>query len=167
VPAGSGGHLADRLAVLQRRVEQVVEIRRADDPAPDDPFRGLYVSDEVADGLLPPRQDVPVPPALAQERAAAELAEDDRERAGTPSRLRRLARAARLRDLDVDLLVAALAPDVDPRLERLYGYLNDDVSRRRASIGLAPGSGRGSTRSTGCRSSATRRRERTSLLGDR
>jgi hypothetical protein len=137
VPAGSGGHLADRLAVLQRRVEQVVEIRRADDPAPDDPFRGLYVSDEVADGLLPPRQDVPVPPALAQERAAAELAEDDRERAGTPSRLRRLARAARLRDLDVDLLVAALAPDVDPRLERLYGYLNDDVSRRRASIGLA------------------------------
>ena len=31
----------------------------------------------------------------------------------------------------------ALAPDLDPRFERLYGYLHDDVSRRRASIGLA------------------------------
>ena len=31
----------------------------------------------------------------------------------------------------------ALAPDLDPRFERLYGYLHDDVSRRRASAGLA------------------------------
>lgn len=28
-------------------------------------------------------------------------------------------------------------PDLDPRFERFYGYLNDDVTRRRASIGLA------------------------------
>jgi hypothetical protein len=33
--------------------------------------------------------------------------------------------------------LVALAPDLDPRFERLYGYLHDDVSRRRASIGLA------------------------------
>ena len=31
----------------------------------------------------------------------------------------------------------ALVPDLDSRFERLYGYLNDDVTRRRASIGLA------------------------------
>ena len=31
----------------------------------------------------------------------------------------------------------ALAPDLDARFERLYGYLHDDVTRRRASIGLA------------------------------
>jgi hypothetical protein len=29
-----------------------------------------------------------------------------------------------------------IAPDVDPRFERLYGYLNDDVSRRRPTVGL-------------------------------
>src|SRR4030081_3938212 len=29
-----------------------------------------------------------------------------------------------------------MAPDVDARFERLYGYLQDDVSRRRASVGL-------------------------------
>ena len=31
----------------------------------------------------------------------------------------------------------ALAPDLDRRFERLYGYLNDDVTRRRATIGLS------------------------------
>ena len=28
-------------------------------------------------------------------------------------------------------------PDLDARFELLYGYLHDDVTRRRASIGLA------------------------------
>ena len=31
----------------------------------------------------------------------------------------------------------ALVPDLDSRFERLYGYLNDDVTRRRATVGLA------------------------------
>ena len=44
---------------------------------------------------------------------------------------------SRLEPLDVELLLVALAPDLDPRFERLYGYLHDDVSRRRASVGLA------------------------------
>ena len=52
-------------------------------------------------------------------------------------RLRRLARAFELDAVDVELLLVALAPDLDPRFERLYGYLHDDVSRRRASAGLA------------------------------
>lgn len=35
------------------------------------------------------------------------------------------------------MLLAALAPDLDRSLEPLYGYLNDDVGRRRATTGLA------------------------------
>ena len=35
------------------------------------------------------------------------------------------------------MLLVALAPDLDPSFEKLYGYLNDDVTRRRASVGLA------------------------------
>ena len=30
-----------------------------------------------------------------------------------------------------------MVPDLDSRFERLYGYLNDDVTRRRATVGLA------------------------------
>ena len=56
---------------------------------------------------------------------------------GASIRLRRLAADAGLTDLDVELLVISLVPDLDSRFERLYGYLNDDVTRRRATIGLA------------------------------
>jgi len=51
--------------------------------------------------------------------------------------LHRLAAAAGLTDLDAELLLVALAPDVDGRFEQVYGYLNDDVTRRRATVGLA------------------------------
>ncbi|GAA1304644.1 ATP-binding protein [Saccharothrix xinjiangensis] len=37
----------------------------------------------------------------------------------------------------MELLLVALAPDVDSRFEQFYGYLNDDVTRRRATAGLA------------------------------
>ncbi|HEY3608127.1 MAG TPA: ATP-binding protein, partial [Pseudonocardiaceae bacterium] len=53
------------------------------------------------------------------------------------SRLDRLTVAFGLRALDVELLLIALAPEVDVRFERLYGYLNDDVTRGRPTIGLA------------------------------
>src|SRR6202521_5122350 len=41
-----------------------------------------------------------------------------------------------LRRKPARLLLIAMALDVDARVERLYGYLQDDVSRRRASVGL-------------------------------
>ena len=110
--------LLARLATLRDRVGAAVTRRRSDDPAPDDPFRGLYLSDEVIDQLL------------AAPAGAARAPLDE-------TRLERLAVDFGLSELDVELLLVALAPDVDSRFERFYGYLNDDVTRRRASIGLA------------------------------
>ncbi len=49
----------------------------------------------------------------------------------------RLAARLGLLDLDVHILLTALAPDLDRSFEPLYGYLNDDVGRRRATTGLA------------------------------
>ncbi|HEY6057817.1 MAG TPA: ATP-binding protein, partial [Candidatus Limnocylindrales bacterium] len=69
--------------------------------------------------------------------AAAEARASDLEAQGARIRLRELARAFGLEPYDVELLLVAVAPDLDPRFERLYGYLNDDVTRRRASAGLA------------------------------
>ena len=116
--------------------------RRADDPDPSDRFRGLYISDAQVDGLLG-GQPVAVPPgqpirSLSRRVRSARGRADAAEAAGARSRLRRLAaRASSWTALDVELLLVALAPDLDPRFERLYGYLHDDVSRRRASVGLA------------------------------
>jgi ATPase family associated with various cellular activities (AAA) len=128
-------YLSARLSLVEGRVRALVAHRRRGDPNPDDPFRGLYLSDEAVDRLLQPA--VPPPPLPSRERDRAERTCDAAEQEGEPVRLRQLARAANLTDLDVEFLVAALAPDLDSRFERLYGYLNDDVTRRRATIGLA------------------------------
>jgi hypothetical protein len=114
-------HLLDRLSWLERRIRDAVSARRLTDPHPDDPFRGLYLSDEAIDALLRSHRE-PMMPALP---ASAE------------GRLGRLAEVGELTELDVELLLVALAPDVDSRFEQFYGYLNDDVTRRRATAGLA------------------------------
>ena len=129
-------YLLGRAQLVEARVRELVALRRADDPAPDDPFRGLYVSEETVTRLLAAEQ--PVDQSSDREaRAALEADADAVETGGRQLRLRRLARMAGLSEVDVELLMIALLPDLDSRFERLYGYLNDDVSRRRASIGLA------------------------------
>ncbi len=134
-------YLHDRLALVAARVAEAVARRRADDPDPSDRFRGLYISEAQVDGLLAgdPGPLLAEPPDDATAGAAAELEAwaDEAEKSGAILRLRRLARAFELTSLDVELLLIVLAPDLEPRFERLYGYLHDDVSRRRASTGLA------------------------------
>jgi hypothetical protein len=119
--------LLARLAALQARVAEVVARRREHDPAPDDPFRGLYLSDEQVDRLLAEQPGRPDRQAAADWPPAGQV----------PSRLERLRRRFGLDPVDLELLLIAMAPDLDSRFERLYGYLNDDVTRRRASIGLS------------------------------
>ena len=131
-------HVLGRVALVEARVRRAVGRRQQDDPAPDDPFRGLYLSDEAARRLLDDQRGVPGPDTADQERSAAVEADaDTAQAAGADLRLRRLARAFGLVPLDVELLLVALAPDLDSRLEQLYGYLNDDVTRRRPTAGLA------------------------------
>ncbi|MFH8532777.1 ATP-binding protein [Streptomyces tendae] len=136
-PGGSGDSgrsLSDRLTVLRDRVAALVEHRTADDPTADDPLRGLYLPDEAVHHLLRTW-----PSADAESMAAATAVEP--VAAGAPAgpgdRLARLAGRMRLTELDTAALLVALAPDVDRTFEPLYGYLNNDVSRRRATVGLA------------------------------
>ncbi|MFD7888119.1 ATP-binding protein, partial [Streptomyces albidoflavus] len=139
VPDAAAPALLARLAVLRDGVAALVARRAAGDPTAEDPLRGLYVSDEAARQLLDrwrPEEEAegseesgaPAPGAVAAG------AHPD----GAPGdRLARLALRAGLTGLDTALLLIALAPDVDRGVEPLYGYLNDDVSRRRATAGLA------------------------------
>jgi ATPase family associated with various cellular activities (AAA) len=138
VPDQSAGYLLARLRIIERRVRDLVAHRRRDDPAPESPFRGLYLSDEHVDRLLA-RGALPVTLDWSDDADLAALEDEARrvEAAGGSIRLPLLARRAGLDGLDVDFLLVALAPDLDARFERLYGYLNDDVTRRRATIGLS------------------------------
>jgi len=127
-------YLFGRAGLVEARVRALVVHRRQDDPNPADPYRGLYLPDEAVDRFLEP--GIPSPPVQSGDRDRVEQAGDAAEQGGELVRLRQLIRAADLTELDAEFLVAALVPDLDSRFERLYGYLNDDVTRRRATIGL-------------------------------
>ena len=130
-------HVLRRLELVEARVRAAVARRRATDPETDDRFRGLYISQVHVDRLLAEKSGPAAPdPGAAKARDEIEAAADAAEHEGADLRLRRLARNFHLDDIDVELLLIAMAPDVDARFERLYGYLQDDVSRRRASVGL-------------------------------
>ena len=55
---------------------------------------------------------------------------------GVP-RLESLARTFELSAFDLNVIVIALAPEVDLRYERLYAFLQDDVTRKRPIVDLA------------------------------
>ena len=106
-------------------------------------LQGLYISEQELDALLaepaglPRWAAVPHRPDVAE--ALGRLAEGIAERkadAGVELRLEELARRFELTAFDLDALLVTLAPEVDLRYERLFAYLQDDVTKRRPSIDL-------------------------------
>ncbi|MFC9335237.1 ATP-binding protein [Arthrobacter sp. NPDC057009] len=137
-------HLLGRVGAVEERIRLLVAARRAEDPQPDDPFRGLYLSDAAVDRLLGEEYTQPDgrwsdantgwhSPRYVESEQLADAAQAQ----GYRLRLRELASTFDLAPLDVDLLLVALAADLDPRFEQLFGYLNDDVTRRRPSVAVA------------------------------
>ncbi|MCA9637080.1 MAG: hypothetical protein KC420_13730, partial [Myxococcales bacterium] len=138
------GELERLDALLRLRVAQ---LRRTfvDDPA----YHGVVVSDREVDALLD--RGVAAPPwasvAIDDELAALADAFADRSElhearvaltlaGGPPLRLLGLAAGCGLGALDRLVLTLAIAPALDLRYERVIGWLHDDASRRRPSVGL-------------------------------
>jgi hypothetical protein len=117
---------------------------------PDDDYRGLYVSHSEAGALLSRPlgvswgQAVELPEAEVEAFASA-LAEAERKIASLllecadgqpPLRLARIAQEFKLTRTDLDILLICLAPAFDIKYERLYGYLQDNVTLRRPAVRL-------------------------------
>src|SRR5262245_16896104 len=120
------------LGRLDERLRGAVARARAEygPGAETDPHRGLYVDDDEAARLLARE---PAAPLLASETMPPPLASG----AGAASALTSLGEALGLAPFDLDVVVIALAPELDLRYERLYAYLQDDVTRRRPTVDLA------------------------------
>jgi len=136
-----------RLAELRERTALLVAARSAGDATAGDPLRGLHLPPEAVHRLL---EDVPPVPADAWPDGmgadgigaggigADGIGADGMGAGDVPGdRLGALGARFGLTRLDLRLLLLALAPDLDRRFEQLYGYLNDDVTRCRATAGLA------------------------------
>ena len=103
------------------------------DQAGADHYRGLYISPEdirrVLDrkpgaGLI--RAGTGGAPRRSWERAIA-----------PPATFEALRRMFGLDAFEMDIVLLALAPELDVRYEQLYSYLQDDVTRKRPSVDLA------------------------------
>ena len=138
-------HLHDELMRLDLLVRgQVVRARHA---SGDDPYRGLAIGEPEVDALLARRIGAPpwdasgVGPSLAEAHALAERMAAQIERRSARANVRlplvELARRFDLDRFDLDVVMIALAPELDLRYERLYAYLHDDVTRKRPSVDLA------------------------------
>jgi hypothetical protein len=115
-----------------------------------DQFRGLYISDTTAEDLLKRPvatswgQQTSLP--AEEEEHFRQLEEDACTRLdslgsrllqlGCEPRLDRLRRVFGLTAFEIDAFLVCLAPSLDLRYERIYGYLQDDVTRRRPSVNL-------------------------------
>lgn len=133
---GEPSFIAGLLPALQR-LDRLLELAVAHaeaaygEEAGADPYRGLHISPEEVARLL---QHRPGEPLL--------YVDGHKPEEGLPglradSRLAWLELAYDLSAFDMDLLLLALAPELDRRYERLYAYLQDHVARRRPTVDLA------------------------------
>jgi AAA+ superfamily predicted ATPase len=114
--------LDGRLACAVIAAEQVYEVSPGSDP-----YRGLYISpDEIARLLACHPNELKL------------MTSDGMDHKLFPENGRWfwLRDTFGLSDLDVEVILIALASEIDLRYERLYAYLQDDVTRKRPTIDL-------------------------------
>jgi SpoVK/Ycf46/Vps4 family AAA+-type ATPase len=92
-----------------------------------DPYRGLAIADDEPARLLAREPGFSL--LYAEHPAWPDL--------GAGGRLARLIALFDLSPFETALLTIALAPEIDLRYERLYAYLQDDVTKRWPSVDLA------------------------------
>jgi hypothetical protein len=122
---GTQSGLFVALHKLEARLLDLIETTRGgqDEEPAADPFRGLYISqaDVFRDFAEP--ADCRRLTAAAEPLAASAL-------------FARLQALYGLSGVELDVLLIALAPEVDPRYGRIFAYLQDDVRRRLPGIDL-------------------------------
>jgi hypothetical protein len=142
-------HLEDELERLDLLLRRELMVARPVEPG--EGWRGLVISEEEVDALMAGdrlaeqswRRRVVRRQAIEPlERRLDELAARIRARcraaidAGVELPLVRLREAFGLTEPEARVIVIALGPEIEPRYETLFAYLQDDVTRKRPSVNL-------------------------------
>jgi SpoVK/Ycf46/Vps4 family AAA+-type ATPase len=146
-------HICDemkRIDLLVRRALTICRGRQSHEEA--HAFPGLLITEAEIDRLLEEgefltqhwrKQDAakdalaPLDRKLAELRQAIDQRKEETAKAGRSLTLPTLADRFGLSAAETDLLLIAMAPELEPRYETLYAYLQDDATRRRPSVDLA------------------------------
>lgn len=142
--ASANEYLRDRMTLLSLRLHREVLFTRAvRGTERQESFLGLFISDQDIDALLAELQGNVEPDFVDGDGLTSRM--DNLQRTmlvrlslGEESLPhQRLAEAFALQGHELDLLLMALAPELDSRFGRVFGFLHDDVARKRLSAGLA------------------------------
>jgi SpoVK/Ycf46/Vps4 family AAA+-type ATPase len=139
-----------RLDLMLRRAVVLARSSRSSD-VPDE-FRGLVISENNVDQLLDSVDflgdiwkmddatrrtvesiDEELEGQWATIRARMEASDEAEQKLALPH----LAGSCGLSPAEVDVLLIALAPELEPRYETLYAYLQNDVTRKRPTVDLS------------------------------
>jgi len=103
------------------RAVQRTRVQTGQEPGAD-PFRGLYIGE--AD--------------VSRDLCGGETAEElgPHEPMAKGEAFERLREMFGLSPIELDILLIAVAPEISPRYERIYAYLQDDVRRRQPTVDL-------------------------------
>ncbi len=125
-------HLQKSLARIDTLIRVAVERAQSTGQDPTNALRGLLISTDEVESYL----DQPALTGLWSHdhhfTPTTSLIEPEAH--GTP--FAHLVRVFNLSELDSYILLLSLAPELDRRYERLYAYLQDDISQRYATVSL-------------------------------
>jgi SpoVK/Ycf46/Vps4 family AAA+-type ATPase len=135
-------HLTDELTRLDLLIRSRLNARSQNrTPSVLDPFVGLVVSEEEVSALLLPPGDERSHDARLQEQidkfgdyieSRLKATADNRTFLPLPH----LKRLFKLTDFEFWVLIVTLAPELDRKYEKLYAYLQDDVTRKKPTVDL-------------------------------
>src|SRR5207248_7741079 len=138
-----------RLDLMLRRAVLLARKSKSGD-VPDE-FRGLVISEDNVDRMLDSvdflgdmwKMDDSVRSAaesidreLESRQAEIHARMEANDESGKSLTLPHLAATCGLSPAEVDVLLIALAPELEPRYETLYAYLQNDVTRKRPTVDL-------------------------------
>ncbi|MFG2937615.1 ATP-binding protein [Streptomyces sp. NPDC048282] len=138
-------HLTDEL----RRLDLLIALRLKTADLQNEAFphtqldRTVYITRQEVDRLLTDGFDAVVDAGTAANALALKLLSTeidtrvaDSVREGVAPRLAVLGRLFGLSPMELDAVVVCLAPELRRKYDRLYAYLQDDITRRRPSVDL-------------------------------
>ncbi len=139
-------HLIDELKRVDLLIRRALAIARRRTEKGGEEYRGLVISEPEIEGILESgeflqqhwrQQDgakdalEPIDHKLDEIRQTIDQRRQLAVKAGRRLTLPFLAERFGLSGAEVDLMLIALAPELEPRYETLYAYLQDDVTRKR------------------------------------